>query len=74
MRNSRTPLRKTAVDQALDRAVQRVYEAYGSDLRPFFADVHRQRAESQERVESPENSPNHVQSVIKRSRSDKTRS
>jgi len=46
MRNSsRIPLRKTAVDQALDQAVQRVYDAYGTDLTRFVADVKRQRAQ-----------------------------
>ena len=43
--NSRTPLQKTAVDRALDQAVQRVYDAYGPDLTRFVADVQQQRAQ-----------------------------
>jgi len=42
---TRTTLKRSAADQALDRAIQRVYEVYGPDLTQFFAAVQRQRAE-----------------------------
>ena len=53
MQNSRRiPLRKSAIDRTLDRAVQRIYETYGSDLTRFFAAVQkRQTQESQESAE-----------------------
>lgn len=41
--HSRIQLRKSAIDQALDQAVQRVYDTYGSDLTKFFAAVQEQR-------------------------------
>jgi len=43
--NRRPPLRKSASDLAIDRAVKRVQAAYGTDLARFFADVKKQRAE-----------------------------
>lgn len=44
-RRTRIPLRKTVADQTLDRAVQRIYEMYGSDLTRFFAAVEKQRTQ-----------------------------
>lgn len=42
--------RKTAIDRALDRAVQRVYDAYGPDVKRFIADVEQARSQAQKRV------------------------
>jgi hypothetical protein len=56
--NSQIPLRKSAIEQTLDRAVQRVYETYGSDLTRFFAAIQKQRTQQlQEAAEVREEAP-----------------
>ena len=55
----RIPLRKSAIDQTLDRAVQRVYEAYGSNLNQFLATIQEQRLQEAEahKAESARRTP-----------------
>jgi len=73
MRNhNRTPLQKTAIDRAIDQAVQRVYDAYGSDLGRFFADVKKAQEACETREES--NPQTGTGTAGMRSKSDKTRS
>lgn len=58
MRNhSRTPLRQTRVDQNLDRAVQRVYERYGSNLSSFFEEAKNQNSENPSSSETRSEEP-----------------
>ena len=35
-------VRRTATDRTLDKAIQRVYETYGSDLTRFFTGVRKE--------------------------------
>jgi hypothetical protein len=49
--HSRTPVRKTSIDKTLDRAVQRVYAIYGSNLTRFFVTVRNEQRHMQECAE-----------------------